>query len=214
MQCDFDGTITVEDVSFSLLDKFAPQTWREWLDRYKKGQITVGQFNTTAFSLLRADRTELFAYVKDVARLRPGLPELVNYCRKSGIEFVITSNGLDFYIDIILKSIGLYDVRVFAARTEFDSDRLKVRYIGPDGNELMDKFKETYTRLFLSQGYRVIYAGNGVSDLSPAKLTEHIFACQDLADECRRRNIPFTPFESLHDIITGLEKYRANARTE
>jgi len=207
LQCDFDGTITEEDVSFILLDRFAPPTWRDWLDSYRRGQITVGQFNKVAFSLMRAGRKELFEYVNQVARIRPGLKELVEYCRQHNIEFVVVSNGLDFYINAIFDNAGIPgSVRVIAASTEFDTDRVKVKYIGPDGNELMDKFKESYTRLFLDQGYRVIYAGNGVSDLPAARLSERIFACQDLAEACREHNIPFIPFNSLYDIVEGLKK--------
>jgi len=35
IQCDFDGTITEEDVSFILLDTFARGDWRRLLKEYK-----------------------------------------------------------------------------------------------------------------------------------------------------------------------------------
>ena len=36
IQCDFDGTVTEEDVSFFLLDAFAQGDWRALLREYKE----------------------------------------------------------------------------------------------------------------------------------------------------------------------------------
>jgi 2-hydroxy-3-keto-5-methylthiopentenyl-1-phosphate phosphatase len=204
IQCDFDGTISVEDVSFIILDQFATQPWRPYWEQYTQGKITVGQFNTRAFSLVKADRQTMLDYVKKAARIRPGLPELVEFCRKKTIDFVIISNGLDFYINFILKSIGLNGIQVIAAKTTFDPNGLKVQYPAPDGKDLMEKFKETYTRLYLNQGYQVIYIGNGVSDFPSARLSYRVFATQDLMTCCKNGNLKCIPFENMHDIITGL----------
>ena len=40
VQCDFDGTVTEEDVSFFLLDTFAQGDWRRLLQEYKEGKIS------------------------------------------------------------------------------------------------------------------------------------------------------------------------------
>ena len=49
VQCDFDGTITEEDVSFLLLDTFTDGNWRQMLEDYHEGRISVGVFNTRAY---------------------------------------------------------------------------------------------------------------------------------------------------------------------
>ena len=56
VQCDFDGTITWEDVSFLLLDTFVGSQWREMLQEYMSGKIPVGTFNKSVFGLMKADR--------------------------------------------------------------------------------------------------------------------------------------------------------------
>ncbi len=53
IQCDFDGTITKEDVSFLLLDAFASSDWRRLLTEYKEDKISVGCFNTRAFTMIK-----------------------------------------------------------------------------------------------------------------------------------------------------------------
>ena len=204
VQCDFDGTVTDKDVSFLLLDAFADGDWRKLLRQYQAGEITVGQFNTTAFALIRQGKETLLNYLKGRIRVRGGFPELVAYCRRRGLRFVIVSNGQDFYIEKILSDLGLGDVEFFCARSRFEPQGIRVQYIGPDGLPVDSDFKETYVNLFLSQGYRIIYIGNGASDFAPAQRCHHIFATGDLLAYCQRQNLPCTPFTNFNEVIRGL----------
>ena len=77
VQCDFDGTITEEDVSFLILDAFADGDWRKLLEDYKEGRISVGSFNTRAFNMVKVDKEALQEFVKEKTRIRDGLPELL-----------------------------------------------------------------------------------------------------------------------------------------
>ncbi len=205
IQSDFDGTITEEDVSFALLDVFAQGDWREWFERYREHKITVGEFNTRAFAMVKATRAELLEVAREKARLRPGLHELVSYCRRRGFRFVIVSNGLDFYINTIMKDAGLRDIKVHAAKTRFYRGGLKVQYIGPDNTPLLSGFKDAYTKLFLKQGYRLAYVGNGPSDISPAVNAHHVFARDGMLDGCKEAGLECTPFNDLNDVVRGLE---------
>ncbi len=205
VQCDFDGTITLQDTSYLMLDAFASGDWRQPLAEYIKDKITVGHFNTQAFAMIKADRQTLLDFIKGKVEIRAGFSELLDYCRHKGFQFVIMSNGLDFYIEAILRDIGVENVEVFAARTEFRPEGVEVKYIGPEGNQLQSDFKGTYTRLFVKEGYRVIYVGNGISDLPAARQAHHVFATGDLLTGCKEKNINCIPFVNLDDIIKELE---------
>lgn len=205
IQCDFDGTITQEDVSFLILDAFASRDWRQLLTEYREGKISVGYFNTKAFAMVKADKQTLLKFVKSKAKIRAGFHELLAYCHRRGFQFVIVSNGLDFYIKTILRDIGIDNIEVFSAQTQFGPNGVNVQYVGPNGNQLEDSFKEAYVRLFRERGYRVIYAGNGVSDISPARQAHHIFATGELLTYCKDMNLNCMPFIDLNDIIRGLE---------
>ena len=54
IQCDFDGTITMEDMGIYLLDTFAKGDWHHWVEQYRDNKITVGEFNSRAFAMVRA----------------------------------------------------------------------------------------------------------------------------------------------------------------
>ena len=207
VQCDFDGTITEEDVSFLLLDAFADGNWRQIWKDYAAGEIPVGAFNTRAFAMVKADKQTLidFVLMSDRVRIRPGFHELLGYCSRKGFKFVIVSNGLGFYIEVILENMGIKGVEVFAAQSRFSPEGMKVKYIGPDGSQMEAGFKEAHTELLKRRGYSVVYVGNGSSDIYPAKRASHVFATGDLLRRCREEKLECTPFNDFKDVVRGLE---------
>jgi 2-hydroxy-3-keto-5-methylthiopentenyl-1-phosphate phosphatase len=207
VQCDFDGTITMEDVSYLLLDEFAQGSWRELLDDYQEGKMSVGAFNTAAFAMIKRDEKALLDFVlgSGRVRLREGFAELLDCCKAKRLDFAIVSNGQDFYIKALLRKMGINNVRYYAATSSFDTGGVVVHYIGPDGCVVTDCFKETYARLFLSQGYRLIYIGNGLSDAYPARLADHVFATGEMVRRCNELGIKCTPFDDLHEVARALE---------
>jgi len=205
VQCDFDGTITEEDTSFFLLDAFAQGDWRRLLRKYKEHKISVGEFNTKAFAMVKADKPALLGALQGKIKVRAGFHELVNYCRRKDFRLVIVSNGLDFYIEATLKDLGLKNIEVHAAQASFHSEGMEVQYMGPDGKRLQDGVKEAYTKLFLKLGYRVIYVGNGDSDFAPAKYAHHVFATGELLAYCRENNLNYKPFENFIEVVKDID---------
>jgi 2-hydroxy-3-keto-5-methylthiopentenyl-1-phosphate phosphatase len=208
VQFDFDGTITLEDVSFLLLDTYVGTIWREYWEEYTSGRISVGAFNRWVFGMMKADRRTMTDLVlsSERVKIRPGFREVVDYCRQKGYRVVIVSNGLTFYIQAILEHLGVNGIEVHAAENEFHPGGLAVRYLGPDGNELDAGFKEAYTDLLVKEGYEVIYVGDGRSDLYPARRCRHVFATGQLLEHCRQENLACLPYHDFFDVIRGLEK--------
>jgi 2-hydroxy-3-keto-5-methylthiopentenyl-1-phosphate phosphatase len=208
VQCDFDNTIAAFDVSFMLLDAFADGDWRPILQEYREHRIPVGVFSQRTFAMIKADEATMLDYLfaDDRVSIRPGFEELLKVCERKGFKFVIVSNGLTFYIDAVLNSIGVTGIPVFAAQTGFSPDGLKITYVNPDGQPVLDKFKQSYVEWYLSEGYRVVYIGDGYSDIAPASLTDHVFARDDLLNHFRENNLKCTPFDDLNDVVRGLQK--------
>ena len=213
VQCDFDGTITDKDASFFILDAFVEGDWRKLLAEYKERKISVGHFNTSAFNMVKASEQALLKVIEDKIKIRPGLHQLIDYCQRQSFKFVIVSNGLDFYIRSILGNIGLENLEVHAAETLFHPEGLEVRYIGPDGIQLDSDFKEAYTRLFLSQGYRIIYVGNGASDIYPARLAHHVFARGELIARCKETKLKYESFDDLNSVVSGLGRLQKSTQS-
>jgi 2-hydroxy-3-keto-5-methylthiopentenyl-1-phosphate phosphatase len=207
-QSDFDGTITWKDVSFLFLDAFVGPRWREELKEYTARKISVGAFNTKVFSMIKAGKQELLDYMfrSGKVEIRPGFRELLDYCSGRGFRFIIVSNGIDFYIEALLKDMGIENVEFHAASSRFvPGQGMDVRYIGPDGKQMETGLKEAYTELMQGDGCDVIYAGNGVSDIYPARRARHVFATGDLLERCRQEGLACIPFNDLHDIVREME---------
>jgi len=208
VQCDFDGTVTVEDGSFLILDTYAPGKWRHLFSEYQEGGMTVGQFNSRVFHMVKADRESILKTVMDGVEIRPGFQELVSFCKKKGFRLVIVSNGLSFYIDEILKAAGITGIEVYAGDTDFQPDGLLVRHGGPDGNYLDSNIKAAYTDNFLAEGYRVVYIGDGASDILPAKKCHYIFATGSLLEHCKKENIDCTPLSDFYEVTRVMESWQ------
>ncbi len=172
---------------------------------YKEQKISVHHFNARAFAMVKADRVTLLEAIKGKVKLRPGFDKLTSYCSRRGFRLVIASNGLGFYIEAVLRELGLEEIEVYAAQTQFWGDGLKVEYTGPDGRQLDDGLKEAYIKSFLKEGYRVIYVGNGDSDINPAKYAWQILARDELLAYCRENQLACKSVDALHDVVRALE---------
>jgi 2-hydroxy-3-keto-5-methylthiopentenyl-1-phosphate phosphatase len=208
VQLDFDGTVTEEDVSFLLLDKYVGSKWRKHLEEYSSGDITVGAFNKKVFGMLQANRKTMTDFVLSSphVKTRRGLWELVDYCKKKDIRVIIVSNGLRFYIEAILKKKGISGVEIHAAENIFSPAGMKVRYIWPDGKEVDDGFKEAYTDMLVKQGFQVFYVGDGNSDIYSARKAQYVCATTELLERCQAEELNWYPFEDFHDVMKVLRR--------
>jgi len=210
VQIDFDGTVTEEDVSFLLLDTYVGPAWREHLKEYSSGKIPVGVFNKKVFGMMKADRKTMTDLVLTSPRVkvRPGFKELIDYCRKKGFKIIIVSNGLEFYIEAILQGLGISGLEIHASENVFYPGGVNVRYVGPDGSEVADGFKEAYTIDLGNKGYDVIYIGDGNSDIYSSRRAKYVCATADLLTRCHSEKLECHPFGDFHDVIKIIENLK------
>ena len=208
IQCDFDGTLTIGEVSRLLLEEFAEGDWQSFTRDYTEGKISVQNCNIVQFAMVKIDEKTMTDFLTNSGRveIRPGFQEFFEYCTLQGFDVVITSNGLKLYIETILNNMGIKDVAVYAALSKFTDNGIELTYPGPDGTNIEDGFKAFYSKLLKEKGYDVMYyVGNGVSDIFPARHADHIFAIDGLLERCRREKLECTPFDDLHDVVRGLD---------
>lgn len=207
VQCDFDGTITIEDASFAILDAYVPDKWRPLFEEYQQGKLTVGEFNSTVFAMVKADKETLLQLVREKVSVREGFAEFIENCRLKDYRFAIVSNGLDFYIEDILRRFGFNDVEVHASNTVFTENGLIVRHRGPDGNYLDEDVKAAFTDYYLDHGYEVIYLGDGRSDIIPASKSHYVFATGSMIEYCNSEKLSYTPFHDFHQVVRVMESW-------
>ena len=208
VQCDFDDTITVGNVSDAVRDEFSPVDWCPMEEEYVAGQYSVEESNIRQFGLITADRREIEEFVLGDVVVRYAFDEFVDYCRGEGIRLVVVSSGLDLYIQPVLHQLGLDDLEVFSAQTEVRPDGIRVDYTDPSGSTITSGFKESYVRHFRSLGHTVACIGDGLSDVAPAVEADFAIARSTLQEHLTDRGVPHFAFETFSEVGGHLEEIR------
>lgn len=205
---DFDGTITQEDVAEAILDAFAPPEWWRIEELHRARKIGTRETMVRQFALVRAERSELLSFVDGRVHIDETFRGFADFCADRGIHLEIVSEGLDFYVDHLLRKWG-FDLPVRTNGTRFTGREIEITYPWADATcTLCGTCK--LLRLFelRCQGYRVAYVGDGHSDLCPAIEADLVFAKRELADLCRAEAIDFIPFERFSDVQRRLDAWR------
>lgn len=202
---DFDGTITLDDVTNSILDRFASPSWRSIEAEWQCGAIGSRECMERQVRLVRATRDELQGLIAQQAVDRDFVG-FVHDCRASGIPVAVVSDGLDLVVDTILQRIGLPEVPSFANRlVQVDQRRwqLLFPYGRPRCRSQSGNCKcAAQERGSTSGNWRsvTILIGDGRSDLCVASEADIVFAKKDLLRLCRQDAIACIPFENFAQV--------------
>ena len=201
IQCDFDGTITRNNLSVLLRENFAHGDWQKIDSDYLHGHLTVEQSNKLQFVLIKEPEEKLQEFVRQHIEVKPGFLEFVDYCQESAIPFVIVSSGLDFYIETVLAEIGMPDLELHCGQTSFGNDGIIVSYHDPEGNIINEGFKKRYLTSLKKRGKNIIYIGDGLSDLEAARDANHVFATRHLLELLTVESVLYSAFSDFYDLL-------------
>ena len=205
---DFDGTITTADVAEALLARFASPEWEEIEAQHRSRALGTRETMARQFALLSGTREDLLGYVRQNARMDPTFPRFLRFCRARGIPLEIVSEGLDFYIVELMK-IWRVEVPLRTNRAVFQDGGVRIEYPFADptctlcGTCKLDRVFELRTA-----GYRVVYIGDGDSDLCPAVEADAVFAKDRLAELCDAEGISYRRFRDFAEIEREMERWR------
>jgi len=199
---DFDGTLTIDDVTTLLWDAHLAYDWRrELLPETYAGRVTPLEMIARGYGDLAQPPEVLLAQARAHTRLRPGLSELVAFCRARAWPFVVLSHGLTFYIQDLLPP----EIPIVAFSGTFDGRRWQVSL--PEGMRLApgEDFKSHVVADLRRRhpGHSTVYLGDGRLDLPAAETCDQVFAVRGtrLAELCTRARL----FERLDEVVAALE---------
>ncbi len=210
---DFDGTITDRDIGDKVIQRFAAAGWEEGLERLRSGEWSIGKLQRWEAERLPADRlAEMEAYALQIARIRPGLRELVDFADRHGIYVEVASAGFEFYVRAILKRDGFDDLKTAVPRVVFGDgpgSKQTPRLEFPDGLATCERVGlckcERVWRL-QREGRRTVFVGDGMSDYCVAEQADVVFARGSLARYCRERNIPHLIYEDFTQVLAEVRR--------
>jgi len=206
IQCDFDETITIGDLGTSIINAFGSKLWRKSERDYLNGKISVEDTSRTQYSLVHINQDQLEQFIVKSVVIRPGFIEFERYCRSQNLSLVIVSSGLDLYIEPTLKMLNLSNIECYTATGKYKNGGIEISYIDPSGKPIKEGFKEVYLKHLREKNLPIIYIGDSMSDIEPAKAANHIFARGKLKVELEDRGISFWAFNTFYDVIEKIDK--------
>ena len=210
VQCDFDETIATSNVSFLLLQAFGSEGWWSIQALYDAGQISVEENNRRQFALLNADGAAIENFVLANVEVRPGFSQFVEYCLNSGIQFTVVSNGIDFYVFPVMRSLGLSNIEVHCARSQFTPSGVALSYPDPSGSDCLQGFKLSWLRHHKSRRGPVVYIGDGKSDIPAASEADYVIARSALYSHFQSSGLPCSEFQDFFDVRKAVERIASN----
>ncbi|TFZ08764.1 MtnX-like HAD-IB family phosphatase [Ramlibacter humi] len=204
--CDFDGTISIEDVTDSLLRRFGRPGWQALEEAWERGEIGSRACMTGQVALLDMSADELSAHLDTIA-IDPHFPAFVDGARALGITVQVVSDGLDLAIRRVLARHGLSRLPVAANRLVQDGER-RWRMESPyasascaraSGNCKCEKLSKE--RAVHGQ---VLYVGDGSSDFCVSGKADAVLAKDRLLVHCGQAGIAHLPYEHFGDALRRL----------
>ena len=207
---DFDDTAAVQNVAELLLNRFGHPTWTDVRERFRRGELSLKDYQEITFLQMQADRSTMQSYVREHACFRDHFGELAAFCDDHSIPMCIVSQGLDFYIQALLADSGRPAMPVHAVRTTFDANGRIAEYAYdftyPNAPELGNS-KALMVRRFQERGYHVFFAGDGRSDFEAGEVADTVFAHRQMAEMCSDAGIAYTPFTDFGPLLDAVRRY-------
>ncbi|MGE5327253.1 MAG: MtnX-like HAD-IB family phosphatase [Deltaproteobacteria bacterium] len=209
--CDFDGTVTREDVTDRILEELADPGWRELEAAWVQGMIGSRECLERQMALVRASSKQLNTLIDAVA-LDPCFASFYEFTERAGIPFYILSDGFDYVVKRILRRAGAdgelrNGKHLFTSSMEVEDSRTRVSF--PHDARVCEHgcatCKPAIIRRLRHNHRPVIFIGDGLSDRFAVEESDLVFAKKQLLAHCRKHEIACMPFETFAEIESTFE---------
>ncbi|HET8785656.1 MAG TPA: HAD-IB family phosphatase [Candidatus Limnocylindrales bacterium] len=198
---DFDGTIARLDLSDEVMRRHADlAAWAPLEAAYLAGEIGSRTLLTRQAAALGGDTTAIEGMMHG-EELDPAFRPFVDELRAGGAIVEVVSDGFGFFVRPSLERIGLGDVPVYTARTNFGRGGVSIDF--PDGHptcRVCGTCKRQRILTHQAAGDYTVFIGDGFSDLYAAGHADLVFAKDHLAAICADRGWPYREWSTFEDI--------------
>lgn len=215
---DFDATITLIDTGLAMINSLPQREQSEAWDsehRWRRGEISSMECLREQWGLWTGSAAAMFALI-DGLQVDERFFDFLALVRVRRAGLAIVSDGLEFYLDRMLARYGLSTcaddkcvqstdcVLRFSNPATVTDAGVSIEF--PYGDKCGQCGNCKAHHLFrLRRGFeRVIYIGDGHSDLCAARYADVIFAKDALAEDCLRSGRAFHAFHDFSDILSAV----------
>ena len=185
--CDFDGTISLEDVTDSLLMRFGRPGWQALEDDWAGGRIGSLECMAGQVALLDCSEAQMLEHLDQIA-IDPDFAAFAAALQRLRWPLTIVSDGLDQVVRRVLARHGLGHLPIAANRLEPAGPR-RWRLGFPHARP--GCASGTCKCAFVpGAGTRVLLIGDGASDFCVAARADLSWARKRLLDHCIGHRLP------------------------
>ena len=211
---DYDGTISLTDVTDEVMATHVPGVWEEAAALYDAGRMGSRRLMAWEMDLVRADPAALLATAAEQPH-DPGFVPLVRLAQAAGIPIEVVSDGFGFFIRPALQAMGIGELLVVTARTVFTGRRARLEF--PNGHPtclICGTCKRQRVLAHRAAGRRVVFIGDGESDRYAAGYADVVFAKRHLEQICADAGWPYQRWTGFGEIAAWLTDTLADWRAD
>ncbi len=211
--CDFDGTITTKDSLYSFFETYASKKWQDVEQLWKQGKIGSKECLIEEFSLVENLNEELIENYTKTIQIDPYFKEFLDFLKQKNIDFVIISDGIDYFIKRILKNGGINceNIKIITNHAQFQNGIFTITY--PNDNNNCKKNSGTckckIVKDLKNQYEKVFYIGDSTSDFCVSDKVDYLFAKDNLSLYCSQNKIKFEKYSNFKEVMDN-DLFRRN----
>lgn len=206
--CDFDGTVSLTDVTDSLLEAFALPAWHAIEAKWRAGEIGSLACMRQQVELLRATPADLENHLRTVA-IDPGFAAFAAHCAAHDLPLYVVSDGIDYAIRALLQRAGLGHLPVMANQLQpLGADRYTLHFphAQPACRVAAGTCKCSLLQRHRGAGRAALLIGDGASDFCVAGEADWTLAKDRLLDHCRAQCLPHQAFTDFGEALAILRQ--------
>ncbi len=208
--CDFDGTISINDVGNELHRLKKPDSFKSLQADYRASKMTLIELQEAMWNNFPMGEFEIKKAAVKWKTLRKGANAFFEYCAEASVPVFIASCGIETYINSVLSEALSPKANSCIEAVEAN----KAIYEGNTILRLKPPFntvgcpypmnKGAWARKMRDEMFphaKILAIGNGSSDKSFAGCVDLIAATDGLATWCSKEKIPHIAFESFDELL-------------
>jgi 2-hydroxy-3-keto-5-methylthiopentenyl-1-phosphate phosphatase len=198
---DFDGTITQNDVGALLFNSFSKEKSRKIISEWLEGKISSKECLEKECELIEITKKELKNFALS-QKIDEKFLDFVDLCKQERMDLIILSDGLDYYIRLILSKYHLEDIPFYSNTLRFAGKKLIPEFPYYDqGCGNCGNCKKYHLKNLRRPDQKVVYIGDGLSDKCAIGEADFVFAKNDLKSFCGKEKINYFEFKNFKDVI-------------
>lgn len=200
---DFDGTITTRDTLSTFLEEYAPKEWLLLEDKWVKGEIGSAECLQKQFGLIKNISPEMIEEFVDTIEIDSYFKEFNEIRLKNNVDFLILSDGLDYFINRILQKHGIKNIDIVSNHAEFINDKFTISFPNQNNGciknsgtckcDVVKKLRQKYKEIY--------YIGDGTSDICVADKSDFLFAKSTLLDYCEKTRLDCIEYGTYKEVV-------------